>query len=353
MGNACLAKRDMERAIAHYEKARTLRPDHPQAGLNEALCRLLLGDFEQGLKLYEYRWKNEKLLDLHASAYDRPQWQGKESLRGKTILLEAEQGFGDTLQFCRYAELLAADGATVLLRVPEALGTLLADIKGVTRLLVDGDALPPFDFHCSLMSLPLACGTTLQTIPAPRAYVRCSEAAAARWRDMLGERRGLRIGLAWSGKPSHSNDRNRSMRLADIVRHLGGLAQLVSLQKEIRAVDRPVLEEHPEILHFEDSIRDFSDTAGLVANMDLVLSVDTSIAHLAGAMGKPLWVMLPFTPDWRWLLDRSDSPWYPTARLFRQSTARDWNGVLEAVAAELGSLAPSAASSSEQDSHHV
>ncbi len=247
-----------------------------------------------------------------------------EDLRGKTILLHAEQGLGDTLQFIRYLPMVVAKGARVVLEVPDDLRPLIGGTPDVAAVLRRGETLPPFDLHCPLMSLPLAFGTTLETIPAPVPYLSAPPARLAQWSARLPPTPFPRVGLVWSGKPDHKNDHNRSIPLAQLAPLLArsGL-QFVSLQKEYRASDRPELNRHRALLRLDDGLADFGDTAAVVGALDLIIAVDTAVAHLAGAMGKPLWLLLPAVGDWRCLKERVDSRWYPTARLFRQPRIGD------------------------------
>jgi hypothetical protein len=208
-------------------------------------------------------------------------------------------------------------------------------LSGATQIVSKGDPLPNFDVHCPLLSLPLAFGTQLATIPSETPYLRASSQAAMNWSDRLGMKTRPRIGLAWSGGLMHKNDRNRSIGLSALLPILGFNASYVSLQQDVRAGDAAVLRQRPDLFHFGDELKDFSDTAALISNLDLIISVDTSVAHLAGAMAKPVWILLPFIPDWRWLLDRDDSPWYPTARLFRQDDSHTWDKVIAHVRAAL------------------
>jgi hypothetical protein len=325
-----------EEALACYHEAWKLDPDHGAARRSAAYCRLLMGDFAQGWMQHESRWEASDVVFRRRHA-DRPLWLGVEPVAGKTVLLHAEQGFGDTLQFCRYASLVAARGATVVLEVPAALKTVLASLHGVSRVVSESDTQLPFDFQCPLMSLPLAFGTDLNTVPAETPYLRADADRVQTWKARLDEAGGrgrLRIGLAWSGNPHHKNDENRSMSLATLAPLYGLDATFVSLQPDVRQDDAGVLAQSG-ILDFRGELRDFADTAALMQALDLVISVDTSVAHLAGALGRPLWILLPRVPDWRWLLDREDSPWYPGARLFRQDRPGDWPVVIEHVAQAL------------------
>ena len=231
--------------------------------------------------------------------------------------------------------LVAARAARVILEVPKPLHELMSTLAGAVQIVSRGDPLPDFDIHCPLLSLPLAFGTRLETIPSQTPYLRASSQAVTDWNARLGPRRRPRIGLAWSGQSMHKNDHNRSIALSALLPLLGFNATYVSLQRDVRAADAIVLQQHTDLLQFSDELKTFSDTAALISNLDLIISVDTSVAHLAGALAKPVWVLLPFIPDWRWLLDREDSPWYPTARLFRQDDSREWDNVIRRVHAAL------------------
>jgi hypothetical protein len=293
-----------------------------------------MGDFDRGWKEYEWRWKSVQLANSQRN-FAQPLWLGKESLTGKTILLHSEQGLGDTLQFCRYIKLVSELGARVILEVYKPLSALLTRLDGVAQLVETGGPLPAVEFHCPLLSLPLAFKTGLNTIPARVSYIASNPGKVTEWRARLGKRTKPRIGLVWSGRTEHINDRNRSIPLSDLLKSLPNAYQYISLQKEIGQKDKETLGSRADILHFGEQLADFTDTAALCELMDVVISVDTSVAHLAGAMGKAVWILLPFCPDWRWLLDRADSPWYPTATLFRQDVMGDWGGVLRKVQAEL------------------
>jgi tetratricopeptide (TPR) repeat protein len=323
-------------ALQCFERALAARPDFAEAHYNEGLSRLLTGDFNRGWRKHE--WWRETVQLKHASwNFAQPRLTGAQEIAGKTILLHAEQGFGDTIQFCRYAPRIAALGGRAILEVQRPLHDLVQTLAGAAQIVSRGDPLPDFDMHCPMLGLPLAFGTGLATIPRETPYLRASAQAAADWNARLPPKMRPRIGLAWSGRPEHNNDQNRSIDLASFLSPLEGLdATLVSLQREVRAADAIVLQERSDVIHFGEELKDFSDTAALAANMDLVIAVDTSVAHLAGALAKPVWVLLPFIPDWRWLLDRDDSPWYPTARLFRQDDSRRWDGAFGRLRAALG-----------------
>jgi tetratricopeptide (TPR) repeat protein len=329
-GNTLHELMRLDEALASYDQALALKPDNAEAHWNEALVRLLIGDFERGWPKYEWRWKKETFTSPRHN-FSQPLWLGAEAIDGKTILLHCEQGFGDTIQFCRYAPLVAARGARVIVEVEKPLQELMASLAGATQVISRGSALPDFDLHCPLLSLPMALGTRLETVPSVTPYLRAPAQALKNWEARLGPKSRPRIGLAWSGSPKHKNDQNRSISLRSLLPLLDTDATFVSLQKDVRSDDAAVLKERNDILDFSDALKDFSDTAALISQLDLVISVDTSVAHLAGALAKPVWVLLPYIPDWRWLLDRDDNPWYPTARLFRQDNTREWESVIVRV----------------------
>ncbi len=323
-------------ALANYDAALRQRPDYPDARQNRGMVRLLLGDFARGWPDFELRLRTHEA--ARAREYKQPRWRGEGAIAGKTILLHAEQGFGDTIQFCRYAEAVAALGARVVLAVPPALKRLLTGLRGVAAVAASDAETGAFDWHCPLPSLPLALKTTISSIPAAIPYLAAPADRVQAWSKRLGAGARPRIGLAWSGNPKHKNDRNRSIALRRFAA-LGGLkASVVSLQKHMRADDAATLAEFAWLAPFGGELTDFADTAALIAQLDLVISVDSAVAHLAGALGKPVWILLPHVPDWRWLIGRDDSPWYPTARLFRQPAIGDWDGVFEKIQAALADL---------------
>lgn len=341
LGNSLRNSNRLDEALAAYDLSLRLRPAHAGTEVNRALCLLKRGDYPEGFAQYEARWR-DAISVRQAGLESRPGrlWLGREDLAGKTILLYAEQGLGDTLQFCRYAALVAARGARVWLEAHKRLLPLLQSLAGVERLIESGTTGPAADFHCPLMSLPLACGTTLANVPAAPAYLHADAARNAAWAARLGPRTGNRprVGLVWSGGPDHKEDGNRSMRLDRLLPFLPDHCDYVSLQKDLRPDDAAVLAQRPDIRHYGPEQNDFADAAALCAQMDVVISVDTSVAHLAAATGRPTWVLLAFSPDWRWLLNRDDSVWYPTVRLFRQRALGDWSAPLAAVQAALAGL---------------
>jgi len=266
-------------------------------------------------------------------------WNGSD-LTGKTILLHNEQGMGDTMQFVRYAPMVAERGAKIILECQKELISLMRDVKGLSQVVVQGDPLPQFDVHCPLLSLPLVFGTNIGNIPAKVPYIRADSLLVKKWGERIrSDKPIIKVGLVWAGRPGHRKDRYRSLALAEFAPLIGIRgATFYSLQKGTGAVQAKTPPEGMELIDYMDEVGDFSDTAALIENLDLVVSVDTSVAHLAGAMGKPVWTLHAFPPDWRWLLDREDSPWYPTMKLFRQQSPGDWNSVIAALARELRSL---------------
>jgi Flp pilus assembly protein TadD len=314
--------REWERAIHHYRRSIALKPDDPAPQWN--LARLLLltadnpcGDFVDGWRWFESRLRLPYL--KLARPFDKPHWRG-EPIAGKTILLWTEGGYGDALHFIRYAPLVARLGATVLLECQPELATLLGSIPGISAVIQRGQPLPPFDVQAPLQSLPLAMGTTLETIPAAVPYLHVDAAMRAGWRERVTQDRNLRVGLSWAGSANPKDARSRTLDTFASLASVEGVS-FYSLQLG-REVEQPT----PPGLRLQRVLKrdaNFAETAALVANLDLVITVDTSVGHLAGALGVPTWIMVPFHPDFRWMLDRADSPWYPTVRLFRQ---KSWNG---------------------------
>ena len=326
-------------ALACFMRAIELEPDLAEAHVNKGQLQLLLGELPAGWAPYERRWDMAEFAPqrraLMASA-----WSGREPIAGKTLLLHAEQGFGDTLQFVRYADVLAARGATVVIETQPALRRLLA--MTYSHVVARGEPLPPFDHHCPMLSVPLACATDLATIPAGVPYQAADAAEVSAWTARVPRARRLRVGLAWSGTAALKFGHDRSVPLAALAPLLAlDDIQWISLQKEVRETDRAALAAHPNLVDCADALADFAATAALIATLDLVISTDTAVAHLAGALGKPTWIMLARVPDFRWLLDRDDSPWYPTARLFRHPASGDWTSVIANIRCSLNRLDPS------------
>ncbi len=332
--NLGIALKDMGRlaeAEAAWRVAEAMRPDDPMVKFNIATLQLLAGRLAEGWEGHEYRWQLE---DQELQPFPAPLWDGRVVQAG-TLLLYSEQGLGDTIEFCRYVPMAAARARTVLLVTPQT-RRLLTDLHPDVRVITDGDAVPEHAFQCPLLSLPRAFGTTLETIPGATPYLHAEPAAAARWRDRLDTLGGLRVGLVWAGNPKYLYDCFRSIPLAAFTRLLAqpGVS-FVSLQKGPPAGERQALPAGGRLHDWTAELPDLADTAALIDGLDLVIGVDTAVSHLAGALGKPVWLLNRFNADWRWLLGRDDSPWYPTLRQFRQTQPGDWKGVIARVSAAL------------------
>jgi tetratricopeptide (TPR) repeat protein len=324
----------IDEAFATFQEAKRIDPDNGHVERNAALLHLLTGNFEAGWAVREVRWR----ADMHPATYphfDQPMWRGEHDVQGKTILVHAEEGIGDTIQFARYAPMLAERGARVIFAVQEAVQPALVGLPGVSCIPKSIPSLPAFDLHCPVTTLPFAFRTRLDTIPSATSYLpQPPEVRVRLWEQRLQERLGphrrLRVGLAWSGDPKHTNDHNRTMPSPTLLRLTEVNADFVSLQKDPRPEDKALLEQ-AGVVDLTDDLGDFAETAALISCLDVVITVDTGVAHLAGAFGRPTWLMLPYAPDFRWLLDREDSPWYPAMRLFRQTATRDWNELIDRV----------------------
>jgi tetratricopeptide (TPR) repeat protein len=328
-GSVCREVGRIDEAIAAYRKAVAMDPKHANAHYNLGLALLVSGNFIEGWKEYEYRW--EALSHLPQRKFSQPRWNG-QSLAQRTLFVSFEQGLGDVLQFVRYLPIFIRQGACVILECPGELHRLFGCFDR-TQCILPSDPAPAFDYHIPLLSVSFAFGTTEETIPREVPYLQAPIEIARMWRERLSEHAAAqRIGICWAGNPHHVNDRNRSCRLS-VLAPLGRIegAVFYSLQKGEAAEQS----RHPiagmKILDFTAELQDFADTAGLIENLDLVVSVDTAIVHLAGALGKPVWMLTPFDPDWRWLLNRSDSPWYPKMRIIRQTERRNWNSIAKAI----------------------
>jgi Flp pilus assembly protein TadD len=322
---------DWQSALSAYRQAIVLDGNLPGPHFAIGMLLLLLGEFAEGWREYEWRWKLNQFWDIaHVT------WDGSE-LKGRTIVLHHEQGFGDMIQFSRYIPMITARGGRVVLTAPPQVKRLLARVDGVELCLEPGAPLPPADFHVPIMGLPLIFNTTLETIPNPGAYLSAETSAVEKWRlELSNDPAPLKVGLVWAGRAAHGNDANRSVPLATFapLAEVPGIS-FYSLQFGPPADQAKSPPTGLRLIDHTGELHDFLDTAALIANLDLVISVDTAIVHLAGAMGKPVWTLLPKHPDWRWLLDRIDSPWYPSMRLFRQPEAGDWNSVIWAVVTSL------------------
>jgi tetratricopeptide (TPR) repeat protein len=332
-GLALQALNRFDESLTSYSKALELQKDYADAHFNQALALLTVGDFRRGFAEYEWRWRRT---GMAAHGRGRLLWLGEYPLQGRTILLHAEQGLGDTIQFARYVPLLARTGTKVVLEVQSQLKALLGQIEGVGAVVARGEPLPSFDVHCPLGSLPLVLKTEPATIPAEVPYLRADDAHIAKWRPRLEALGGPRVAVAWSGNAQHMNDCNRSIALSRLAPLWSiGSARFVAVQRDLRSGDAELLAREPRVTQIGTELDDFADTAAVLAFVDLVITVDTSVAHLAGAMGRPAWILVPFSPDWRWTLEGESSQWYPTARLFRQPSLGDWDSVIERLRSEL------------------
>lgn len=325
-----------DEALKAYERAAELAPNDADIHWNESLLRLMRGDYRKGWEKYEWRLKRPGHQERNFSA---PVWRGNDSVAGKTILVHAEQGFGDTLQFVRYVPLLAKMGARVLLEVQPALAPLMATLDGVSQLFTRGETLPAFDLHCPIMSLPLAFKTEIETIPANVPYLHAPAAYREKWRARFPRGEKPAIAIACSGSLGNEENDIRSIPIECFAPLFADdrFTWLI-VQRELLPRDRAFLETLPQVRHFGEELSDFADTAALISQTDLVISVCTSLAHLAGAINFPFWLLSKYVADFRWLLDRTDSPWYPSARIIRQPAHGDWTSVIEAVRRELESL---------------
>jgi len=327
----------LDEAMTAYRQATLADPDEAESAWSLALLQLLAGDFAAGWAGREAaRWRIPTL----AAGYpklSKPLWRGQEAIEGRTILLCPDEGLGDTIQFARYVPMLAARGARVILGVQDELFPLLSNLAGVSQCIPrSGGTVPAYDLHCPITSLPWIFETRLDSIPAETPYLPPPAAdRIAAWEQRLGARNRMRVGLVWSGNARHNNDRNRSIPLRLLARILDADATFVSLQKDVRTEDLSVLHERSDVVDLTAQLSDFAETAALVSCLDLVITVDTSVAHLSGALGRPTWILLPYAPDYRWLLHREDSPWYPSVRLFRQDASRDTACVVDRLRHEL------------------
>jgi len=325
--------RDAE-ALTCYDKAIAIDPSLADVYFNKSLVQLSLGEYRDGWELYEWRWKIRSFTSPNRN-FVQQLWLGNRELAGKTILIHAEQGFGDTINFFRYLSLLNAHNCKIVFEAQKPLVPLFQDQRQRIQVVAAGDDLPKFDVHCPLLSLPLAFKTTLETIPASIPRLRAGEKRIVAWRKRLGPKTRPRIGLFWSGGNPNVEVDARRIPLEKLLPVITDAAEWHALQKELRDCDRESLRRAFSIVDHSRSLNDFADTAALIAEMDLVVSIDAAVAHLAGALGKPVWILLPFHADFRWLRDRDDSPWYPTTKLFRQTNDGEWGDVIRAISEQL------------------
>ncbi|HVT88132.1 MAG TPA: tetratricopeptide repeat protein [Tepidisphaeraceae bacterium] len=321
IGDALRAKGEYAEARTALEEAINLAPDMAVAHWNLSLLHLLAGDLPRGFEEYEWRLR---LIDADSSRFNKHMWDGGE-LNGQTILLHAEQGFGDAIQFIRYAPLVAQRGGKIIVECQRTLVKLLRSAPDVSAVFGKGEKLPEFDCHVPMLSLPRIFNTTLESIPATVPYLSVDEQLTSQWQSRLPNEAGIRkIGLVWQGNPKHINNRNRSLSPTNF-QPLINLPGVKCFSLQIGGA--PV----HNVTDLASDLRDFADTAAALNELDLLITVDTAATHVAGAMGRPVWLLLPLIPDWRWLLDRADSPWYPTMRIFRQAKVGDWSDVMDQI----------------------
>ncbi|NWF97982.1 MAG: tetratricopeptide repeat protein [Nitrospirae bacterium] len=326
-----------EEALSNLEKSLQLKPSLASAHFNLAMLLLLKNNFSKGWEEYEWRWKTSDFKSIKFN-YSQPLWDGSDK-NGRIILLHAEQGLGDTIHFMRYIKLVIEKNMEVIFRCPKELISLAKYSFPEVKIIPFEESLPDFEVHCPLMSLPLILKTTIDSIPAQIPYISVDSSLINFWTEKIKDNSNLKIGIAWSGNPKYKRDKQRSCSLKNFLEILKiKPISFYSLQKGSGSEQVKELPEEINLIDFTEEIKDFSDTAAIIQNLDLIISVDTAVAHLAGAMGKPVWTMLPFVPDWRWMLDREDSPWYPTMRLFRQQSIDNWNSVIIRIKKELEAI---------------
>jgi tetratricopeptide (TPR) repeat protein len=337
-GAALTALNRCDDALESLDRAIDLNPDYAEAHFCKAVALLMRGDLPAGWREFEWRWETTPGRALRQTKnFPQPQWLGEDSVAGKTVLLYSERGLGATLQFCRYALLVSQLNAKVILQVQAPLVALLRSLSNDIQVLSETEPLPHFERHCPLLSLPMVFKTSVATIPAPRRYLRADAADIARFRARLTTPGTRRVGLVWRGDAHNPDDRNRSLALRDLLPHLAKDLQYFSLQREILPQERSLIEAHPRFAILSSELG-FEATAALCECLDVVIAIDTSVAHLAAALGVRTWILVPFNADCRWLLGRADSPWYPTATLYRQRKQGDWPDVLARVRTDLERL---------------
>ena len=333
---------DLINAIKLYKELIAIDPKHPDGNWNLSICYLMIGNYELGWEQYEYRWLTPSApFYQNKRLYSKPLWSGKESLNNKTIFIYFEQGYGDTIQFCRYMSLFNELGANVILQVQKPLLMLLKSLGGAINLIPDNCNPPNFDYHCPLLSLPLAFRTRLGNIPKYQSYIAPNTDKVEYWKSKLGPKNKFRVGLSWSSTSNFKDDHKRSLSFAQFANLFPNNTkdfEFICLQKEIKTSDKVAFSNANMIQFYGNELEDFSDTAALMSQVDLVISTCTSIPHLSCAMGIPTWILLSYVPDWRWLMKQTDSPWYPSATLYRQNQLGEWSSVLEQIRSDLSNI---------------
>ncbi len=334
IGNIYKELNQFEEAIEQLDHVLTLNPDDEETLFAKGVMLLTMGRYKEGFQLYEQRWERKSLIEKPRD-YSQPLWNGTQSLEGKTILIHIEQGLGDTIQFSRLLNQLQKRGATIIFEVQKPLIGIMSRITGVSKVIAYKSEFKEFDYYCPLLSLPHYLNLELDNIPMAEGYLKPLPEYLNKWQLKLGPKTKPRVGLICSGNKMHENDQNRSILLFEIIQYLPQEFEYITLQKEMREVDRQLIEKYPLFKSFGDELDNFDDTAALCELMDVVISVDTSVAHLSGAIGKKTWLLIPFSPDWRWLLERKDSPWYLSMTIYRQESMKNWASVFEKVAIDL------------------
>ena len=336
-GNTLKDLKKYTEAIDSFARALALEPNIPSAHWNKALTHILLGEYEKGWKEYEWGWQCGER--GKPRQYSQPTWLGDAHIAGKTLLVHAEQGFGDLIQFCRYVPMLENLGVKVILEAPASLVKLMGSLSPSLTVIKAGETLPAFDVVCPVMSLPLALKTTLETIPSSTPYLSVSDAKKQYWQAKLGAKTKPRVGIVWSGSMTNQIDNNlcarRNIPLAQLKPLFDLPFEFHVLQKDIRPEDKPTLESLAQLYCHQDELQDFADTATIIQEMDLVISVCTSVAHLSGALGHQTWVLLPYSADYRWMTNEHESPWYPSVQLIRSEKIGDWSDVVQQVREKL------------------
>ncbi len=332
-GKVLMEFNEIKEALCCFDRTLILEPGNVDALMFKSFAYLVSGELSSGWALYENRWDWTETVAKRN--YEQPYWLGDENLTGKTIFLHWEQGYGDTIQFSRYISKFRDLGCRVVLEVQRPLYSLLKNISGVDQLIAAGEPPPMFDYYCSLMSLPFALRNLTSSIPCPTKGFLLEHRKVSNWQKRLRGKTRLRVGIVWSGNPDHVENHNRSLPLRHFLKALPQDCDVISLQKTMCKEDRVALDEMENVQHFGDDLKDFSDTAALCKLMDVIVSVDTSVAHLAGTLGVPVYVLLAYKPDFRWMLQRTDSPWYPSMTLYRQGSDRNWFPVLDEIKTKL------------------